>query len=187
MDLTVTCDRCKSVLEHVCKSDFRRAAIALYKTVLDGDFREALEASEYYERHAEEMPFFSETFLYALLGKDSARTVLGHVSSLIEAAGLNARELQQQAWIELIQSKVRLTYDEASDLLVLRRPGRIKDTKTKKGLSVLYGEPKVVLGLSIPKASTFDESLVPDVLWLRDAFGLWRQGAWGPTDFSVVG
>ncbi len=186
MDLRVTCGRCNCTLEHVCKPDFRRAAIDLYKTVLEGDFRELLETSDSYDENTEHMPFFSETFLYALLGKDAARTVLSHVSTFIREAGLDARELQEQAWLELVQSKVQLSYDPGGDVLVLRRPGRIKDTKEKEGLTLLYGDPKVVLGLSIPKASAVDEGSVPDVLWLKDAFALWKHGSWPSTDVRAA-
>jgi hypothetical protein len=34
-----------------------------------------------------DLPFFSETYLYELLGKDDARTVLGYIGSLARAIG----------------------------------------------------------------------------------------------------
>jgi hypothetical protein len=165
------------VLEHVCNSELSRAAIGLYKTVLEGDFKRTLQRSEHYSEHAEEMPFFSQAFLYPLLGKDSARTVLSQVSRVIGAAGLDVVEIERRAWLELVESKVRVTYDSSADLLVLRQPGRVEKTKDENGASVLYGERRTILGMQIPKASTFELSDVPDVLWLKDAFQMWRAGS----------
>lgn len=43
----------------------------------------------YYTEGDEKAPFFSETFLYSLLGKDDARTLLGRLREVSEAAGFD--------------------------------------------------------------------------------------------------
>ncbi len=46
-----------------------------------------------YEEGDETMPFFSEAFLYLLLGKEDARSLLGRLDRLGEALGLSDKEL----------------------------------------------------------------------------------------------
>ncbi len=46
-----------------------------------------------YEEGDEKAPFFSETFLYLLLGKEDARSLLGRLNRLGEALGLSDKEL----------------------------------------------------------------------------------------------
>lgn len=177
MDLKVTCGRCDCVLDHVCNSELRREAIDLYKMVLEVD-RKTLRKSPEYSENAEKMPFFSETFLYPLLGKDDARSVLARISNLLRAAGLDPGALRNQAWLEILRDKVTLQYVESEDLLKLRLPGKVTSTKEKDGLSLLMSSSEEVLGMTIPGASSLDESLVPDVLWLSDAFAIWKHGTW---------
>ncbi len=38
-----------------------------------------------YEKGDEKAPFFSEAYLYNLMGKDAARTVLGQIRNFLEA------------------------------------------------------------------------------------------------------
>lgn len=47
----------------------------------------------YYAEGDEEAPFFSEAYLYALLGKGDVRTVLAMLNNLIRAAGLDPHKL----------------------------------------------------------------------------------------------
>lgn len=44
-----------------------------------------------YAEGDENAPFFSEAFLYNLMGKDDARTVLGIITRLCEVAGVDYR------------------------------------------------------------------------------------------------
>jgi len=46
----------------------------------------------YYEPGDELAPFFSEAFLYSLMGKEEARTILAMVNSVIKAAGIDPRD-----------------------------------------------------------------------------------------------
>lgn len=45
-------------------------------------------------------PFFSEAYLYELLGKENARTVLAHVGLLCEALGTSLRDVQADYYVE---------------------------------------------------------------------------------------
>ena len=54
--------------------------------------------SVYGEREIEEdVPFFSEAYLYHLLGKQEGRTVLGLMDSIAEETGNTRRELMKEA------------------------------------------------------------------------------------------
>ena len=56
-----------------------------------------------YEIGDEDAPFFSEAYLYNLLGKDGARTVLMHIRRVCEACGFQMYLLQQEATNALYQ------------------------------------------------------------------------------------
>ena len=49
-----------------------------------------------YAKGDEDAPFFSEAFLYVLLGKEDARTVLSYIHNLIKLAGLDLYELKRE-------------------------------------------------------------------------------------------
>jgi hypothetical protein len=178
MDLKITCDRCKCVVDHVCNSDLRRAAIDLYMMTLEGDYKAQLKKSPGYSKGDEHMPFYSETFLYGLLGKSNARGVLSTVDHLVRSAGLDPDKLADEASRELVIRKVQLTYDEAQDTLVLKYRGRrVTANKARKGgICLLMGGAKEIVGLQIQKASSFSE--IPEILWLSDAFRVWKQKMW---------
>ena len=61
--------------------------------------------SEYYEKGDEDAPFFSEAFLYPLLGKDDARTVLAYLHSLMTTCGLDPQRLEREVNAELAAEK----------------------------------------------------------------------------------
>ncbi|MCX6740903.1 MAG: hypothetical protein NTY61_00695 [Candidatus Parcubacteria bacterium] len=67
-----------------------------------------------YSKGDEEAPFFSEGFLYPLLGKGNARTVLTYIDKLILSAGLDPDDLEQEVTAELIaeeeEEKARLAH-----------------------------------------------------------------------------
>lgn len=68
------------------KVEAARAGVAdLVAVKLDAMIRQEIENSPYYEDGDEEAPFFTETFLYCLLGKDDARAILGPIRRLQRA------------------------------------------------------------------------------------------------------
>lgn len=111
-DYEVKCSRCHCEVEHVCNPDLRESVKKLFNFVPESGFPEKLkkgnehlssEDREENERGVEaidRMQFFTETYLYALIGKEDARTVLAYVNSVIRAAGLDPRALQLEVWKE---------------------------------------------------------------------------------------
>ena len=73
----------KAALKELLK--FRLEGIPEYFTELPG-----------YAKGDEEAPFFSEGFLYPLLGKENARSVLSCIHDLIKLAGLDPYELDRE-------------------------------------------------------------------------------------------
>lgn len=68
-------------------SAVHKALKNLYDLKLDGPPPRGFKSSEYYSTGDENTPFFSEAYLYSLLGKDQARTVLSYVRSVAKAVG----------------------------------------------------------------------------------------------------
>lgn len=60
-----------------------------------------LKKQDGYEKGDETAPFFSEAFLYPLLGKDDARTVLAYIHSLMRELGVDPWKLQREINAEL--------------------------------------------------------------------------------------
>lgn len=108
-DLTITCRRCKNQIAHVCSEDLRTAAIALFKWRPQSGFPDALKrrnpwvgkTKRGYDVDGPEIPFLSEVYQYALLGKEDGRTMLALVNNLLRAAGLEPIELEEAANSEL--------------------------------------------------------------------------------------
>lgn len=114
MDLEIECTRCKSKVEHVCSQDFKMAAMHLLNIKL-GHFGMAHDTivkkeGSYYQEGDENAPFYSEAYLYSLLGKEDARTILYSLQNLIRADGLDPNELQHvsQDDLEDLERKQRI-------------------------------------------------------------------------------
>lgn len=103
--LKITCERCASEIEHVCDEGLPEAAIHLFRFTADANFKSVLKKSDFYAEGDEKMPFFTERFLYPLLGKEDARTVLAVVNNLLRAAGLDPHALQTRALADYIEGE----------------------------------------------------------------------------------
>ena len=77
----------KTALKKILK--LRLEGVPLHFTKLEG-----------YAKGDERAPFFSEAFLYVLIGKQDARTVLVYIHNLIKAAGFDPDELEREVNIE---------------------------------------------------------------------------------------
>lgn len=94
-DLTITCNRCQAAIDHRCNTNLMRVIVELYTWAPSfgmPDFlvREAKKEGYYSEEDDDDSaPVISEAFLYPLLGKDDARTLLGLVGAVVAAAGLD--------------------------------------------------------------------------------------------------
>ena len=101
-DYKVSCRACDAKVEHVCNSDLTEAAVGLYGFRTECRPGKHFNPSGYYEVGDERAPCFSEAYLYNLLGKEDARTVLAHIGNLLRAAGLDAHDLRARAHARLV-------------------------------------------------------------------------------------
>jgi len=92
--LSIRCDRCKQRLTHVCSRTLKRAISQLFTVKLeDRPHAGFFSKSRGYAKGDEDAPFFSEAYLYNLLGKEDARTVLAIVNNLIRACGIEPADI----------------------------------------------------------------------------------------------
>jgi hypothetical protein len=203
MHVTVTCDRCKSVLTHICNPELIEHVKALFTLTLhlDEDTLTILKNSEHYSPGDEQLPFFSEAVLYSLLGKDSGRSVLSSVNYLLRLVGLDPEELEQKSWRELIAQKVHVKYESKAilldkvpetDVLTAKFRGtRIvsttqhfipvkKKTKERKtnGYLSLHDVQGNLVGYKIPEPRTFDIDYISQgdgPHWIAYAVQLWQS------------
>lgn len=93
--LEIKCGRCGQHLTHVCDASLPHAVKRLREYTPEIPtklIRAAFKASTddyYYSEGDENAPFFSASFLYNLIGKEDARTVLALISNLMRAAGVD--------------------------------------------------------------------------------------------------
>jgi len=57
------------------------------------EFPQLDKSSDFYEEGDENAPFFSESYLYNLVGKEDARTILARIRVLCETLGMNSYEI----------------------------------------------------------------------------------------------
>lgn len=76
-------------------------------------------SSEGYSKGDEDAPFFSESYLYNLVGKDDARTVLGYLNHLAKMAGLDLHEIGREVNADL--EAERRVEDERKERVRKRR------------------------------------------------------------------
>lgn len=106
--LKVSCSECGQDLKHVCNVDFKSALVDLFKFTMEGgelgtaELTDAFKKSPFYEEGDENAPFFSEAYLYNLVGKEDARTILCLFENLARAAGIDP----YQAEVEACRTKV---------------------------------------------------------------------------------
>ncbi len=127
-----TCCRCDAEVTHVCSQDFVKEAIDIFRFVPEGGFPAQLKKGNPYlskEDVAEidTMPFFSETYLYALIGKEDARTVLAMINNFIRAAGLDPYGVEMRGYaVTVAKQRERETQDRRRESLRLRREAENK-------------------------------------------------------------
>jgi len=107
-ELEITCSRCKSTLHHECHPEtLEEAAIDLFMWRPESGFPELKGArGKGGDEHDETVPFLTESFLYPLLGKDDARSLMARVHALFRALGVEPRDFELKAW-EIIDKKKR--------------------------------------------------------------------------------
>lgn len=103
MSLKITCSECGQDLKHVCNADFKSALVSLFRFDMEGgelgtaELTDAFKKTPFYEEGDEKAPFFSEAFLYNLVGKEDARTILGLIEHLARAAGVDPYQAEAEA------------------------------------------------------------------------------------------
>ncbi len=123
-DYEIKCGRCEQALTHICKpEELPKAITALFKWRPEVGYPFDCEDKDV---NAETVPFLSETYLYNLLGKEDARTLLALVNNVVRVTGLEPLTLQLRAHGELDAEK------EERDTLAKRREERIAARKAEK-------------------------------------------------------
>jgi hypothetical protein len=106
-ELEITCSRCKSTLHHECHPEtLEEAAIDLFMWRPESGFPKKLKGNGDGSENDETVPFLTESFLYPLLGKDDARSLMARVHSLFRALGVEPRDFELKAW-EILDKKKR--------------------------------------------------------------------------------
>jgi len=97
----IRCTECGLEIEHKCHSDVEAALSALLG--FDVEFKahakklmQVANDGNYYEDGDENAPFFTESFLYPLFGKEDARTLIALVHNVAVACGFDPEELMAQ-------------------------------------------------------------------------------------------
>ena len=123
-EFDVSCSRCGVKLTHDCHADLVEAAQRIYEYVPEGynvDFTKL----PGYEKGDEDAPFFSEAFLYVLMGKGDARVITAIVDNVIRAAGLDPSALRQAAHEKRVTEEKELKRRvEAMNRIKARRQAR---------------------------------------------------------------
>lgn len=87
--------------------DIQKLASKLLTIVADDKaLAEFIKDSPHYEEGNHEAPFFTEVFLYNVLGKDKAREVINTLEALLDRAGVNVDEARRA------KSENEIFYDE---------------------------------------------------------------------------
>jgi hypothetical protein len=81
--------------------DMKATFKKLLRLKLEGDPLRGFKSGDHYSKGDEDAPFFSESYLYNLLGKENARTVLSYLSHLAKMAGLDIHEIQREVYAEI--------------------------------------------------------------------------------------
>lgn len=100
-DLSVKCSKCGCELEHVCNANLREEVKRLLKWRPESGFPKGVDNEGDDRVNSPYTPFITESFLYPLLGKGDARTLVAFLRGVVEAAGLDMRALQKEVWAEL--------------------------------------------------------------------------------------
>ncbi len=102
VDRTLPRDAIVISSEYVTTPDDMKATFKkLLRMKLESAPLRGFKSSEGYSKGDEDAPFFSESYLYNLVGKDDARTVLGYLNHLAKMAGLDLHEIGREVNAEI--------------------------------------------------------------------------------------
>lgn len=110
---TIKCDRCQMQVDHRCSANLGDAIKRLLMWRPEGGMPEVFHLNDqeaviahakktkYFAEGDEKAPFFSEAFLYDLLGKEDARTFMALIHTIVAEAGIEMMPIRQAAYEEL--------------------------------------------------------------------------------------
>jgi hypothetical protein len=111
-DLEIKCSRCGSHLHHECHPDtVQWAAVDLFMWRPESGFPKEMKKHGDGSEQDATVPFLTESFLYPLLGKEDARTLMSLVDNLFRAMGVEPHAYREKAWA-LIDKKKRNREEE---------------------------------------------------------------------------
>lgn len=153
--LEVTCTRCKSHVVHTCNPEIKRALLRLYLYKQEFKSSEqvaAMKDSGYYAEGDEEASFFSEAFLYNLVGKEDARTVLALISNLCESMGLGEGGFREELY------RFKRAQDVVADnhKLIWELAQRRRESPKKEELDALLKERVRLMDEQLPAQQLLD-------------------------------
>jgi hypothetical protein len=102
----------------------------LLRLKLESSPLRGFKSADCYSKGDEDAPFFSESYLYNLVGKDDARTVLAYVHSLMKVAGLDPYKVEREVNAEMAAEKK--AEDERVERVAKRR-AFVAEYAKKKG------------------------------------------------------
>lgn len=107
-DLEIMCKHCGQIVHHECNTSLIEEAKHLYRLKPDDSPPKEIfnTNNPYYSPGDEKAPIFTEAFLYTLFGKETARSILRAVESVIRAAGLDPYLVAQEAYDEKVEGSI---------------------------------------------------------------------------------
>lgn len=87
-DYKITCERCGMPLTHTCGEDLEETIYNLF----------TVEPDEPAEGEDPDTPLFSEAYLYTMLGKETARTVLSTINGLLRELGIDPYQAKMNVY-----------------------------------------------------------------------------------------
>jgi hypothetical protein len=102
---TITCDRCKLPIQHICNEEFKEALTSLLTWVPEGAWSSPQMAKAFTaeskrqgnEHQFDKYPFYgSQAWTYLIWHKEDARTFHALLNNLIRAIGIDPHELESQ-------------------------------------------------------------------------------------------
>ena len=98
-DFEIMCKNCGQVVHHECNASLKDELMYLLTLEPDDPPPESVfnSENEYYSEGDEKAPIFTEAFLYTLLGKETARSILYGIHAIVRACGMDRDALYEEA------------------------------------------------------------------------------------------
>jgi hypothetical protein len=94
-EFEITCARCNAKIEHVCHEELCQWLVRMLRIKVPAP--RGFKSSPFYAKGDENAPFYTEAFLYSLLGKEDGRTICYSFDRLIQLCGFDPMQLRHEA------------------------------------------------------------------------------------------